>query len=120
MEDKQCKDINLDSIKDTCQKALNSPYGEKCDPFIGDDECILAKEQCAQLDSIMEKTCNVSKVSSDNYKCVVSEDKKSCIEVDKNSSIEVDKKSSIEVDKNGKYFIKFYGIFLASLILLIL
>ena len=120
MEDKQCKDINLDSIKDTCQKAQNSPYGERCDPFIGDDECILAKEQCAQLDSIMEKTCNVSKVSSDNYKCVVSEDKKSCIEVDKNSSIEVDKKSSIEVDKNGKYFIKFYGIFLASLILLIL
>ena len=104
MKDKYCKEINLDSIKDTCQKALNSPYRERCDPFIGDDECVIAEKQCAQTDSIIEETCNTAKISSDNYKCVVSEDKKSCI----------------EVDKNGKYFIKFYRIFLVSLILLIL
>ena len=42
MEDKQCKEINLDSIKETCEKALSSPYRERCNTFIGPDECVLA------------------------------------------------------------------------------
>ena len=104
MEDKQCKDITLDSVKDTCEKSLASPYRERCSAFIGNDECIIAEKQCSQLSSLIEETCQVAKTSSDNYKCVVSEDKKSCV----------------EKNKNGTYFINSFWVLFLSLILLIL
>ena len=121
MEDKQCKEINLDSIKETCEKALASPYRERCNPFIGPDECVLAEKQCADVSAIMEESCAVAKTSSSQYKCVVSADKKSCIEKDINdtsdSNDENDKNDSNDTD-HANFINSFWTILVGSILIL--